>query len=581
MGNFHVKKNHIKDKLRGLFPASDWMLAYSKDDCVKDLIAAFIVTVLLIPQSLAYAMLAGVPAEVGLYASILPLVFYAIYGSSRTLSVGPVAVVSLMTATVLGEIGAQGSASYLMGAVTLALLSGLFMLALGLLKLGFITNFLSHPVIYGFISASAILIALSQIKHLMGVEAHGDTLIEIVPGLINGISHINAVTLLIGVLVIIFLVANKRYTTSVLTVFGLQKNYAAMVAKIFPIVSIVLSILAVFLFNLEQENVAVTGNIPSGLPSLGLSIPSFDLIKQLAVPACLISIIGYVESISVGKTLAAKRRQKVDANQELIGLGAANIASSVSGGFPVTGGFSRSVVNFDAGASTQAAGIFAAIGIAFASIFLTPVLYFLPKAALAATIIVAVVALIDLSVLKKTWRYSVSDFLAVLATMVITLIWGVEAGVASGVILSIVLHLYQTSKPHIAEIGLIAGTDHFRNIHRYVTQTDATLLMLRPDESLFFPNAALLEQTIQNAIYERDEIAHVILLCSAVNDVDYSALEVLESLNEELHRQGVLLHLSEIKGPVMDKLAKTPFLHHLHGKLYTSHIEAFNDLKLV
>ncbi|WP_054113474.1 SulP family inorganic anion transporter [Marinagarivorans algicola] len=568
----------MNNKIR-IFPASQWLSQYSKDIFVSDLTAGIIVTVLLIPQSLAYAMLAGVPAEVGLYSSIFPLLFYAFFGTSRTLSVGPVAVVSLMTATTLGAISEQGSASYLTGAMTLALLSGVFLLTMGFLKLGFITNFLSHAVISGFISASAIIIALSQVKHVLGITAHGDTLTEIIPTLLDTIKDTNIITLIIGTSVLIFLVFSKEFSVVLFTSLKIEKQRAITLSKILPIASVILSIIAAFTLNLEQYSVAVTGVIPSGLPSVTIAIPSYELIKALALPAFLISIIGYVESISVGKTLAAKRRQKVDANQELIGLGAANIASSISGGFPVTGGFSRSVVNFDAGAVTQAASIFAAIGIAIASVFLTPVLYYLPKATLAATIIVAVISLIDFSILKKTFRYSMSDFYAILVTVLITLFFGVEIGVASGVLLSIGLHLYQTSTPHIAEIGLIAGSEHFRNINRYVTQTDPTLLMLRPDESLFFPNAAFLEQKIQASVYQKDSITHVILLCSAVNDIDYSALEVLESLNKELYKQGVKLHLSEIKGPVMDKLSNSTFLEHLHGNIYISHIEAFNALK--
>lgn len=561
------------------FPASQWMTGYSRASLINDLTAGIIVTFLLIPQSLAYAMLAGVPAEVGLYSSILPLIFYAFFGTSQTLSVGPVAVVSLMTATTLGTISDQGSMTYLAGAVTLALLSGLFLLTMGFLKLGFIANLLSHSVISGFISASAIIIALSQVKHVFGISAHGDSLIEIVPTLFNSIKDINLITSTIGILMLLFLIYSKRFSASFLFFLKIEKKYVNIFSKTLPIASVILSIMVVFFLDLEKYNVAVTGSIPSGLPDFSIVAPSFDLVEPLVLPAFLISIIGYVESISVAKTLAAKRKQRVKANQELIGLGAANIASSVSGGFPVTGGFSRSVVNFDAGASTQAASIFAAIGIAIASVYLTPILYYLPKATLAATIIVAVVSLIDFSILKKTFRYSLSDFFAVLATILTTLIFGVETGVACGVLLSIGLHLYKTSTPHIAEIGLIKGSEHFRNITRYETQTESTILMLRPDESLFFTNAEFLEKKIQKIIYEKDGIAHVILLCSAINDIDYSALEVLESLNQQLYEQGIKLHFSEIKGPVMDKLKKTSFLDHLHGNIYLSQIEAFNALK--
>lgn len=561
------------------FPALRWLKGYNRDQLIPDLIAAVIVTVLLIPQSLAYALLAGVPPEVGLYASILPLVAYALFGTSRTLSVGPVAIISLMTATSLGSVASEGSADYLTAATTLALLSGLFLVAMGFLKLGFITNFLSQAVISGFISASGVIIALSQWKHILGVRAQGDTLTELLPALLGNLSAIHFPTLVIGVFVLGFLYLARVQAAGWLRKLGLNARTAAVLAKTAPIFGVLISIAWVFLADMGDKGVALTGDIPAGLPAIALSLPDWELIKQLAMPAFLISLIGYVESVSVGKTLASKRREKIDPDQELLGLGAANLASAVSGGFPVTGGFSRSVVNFDAGAATQMASIFAAIGIALASIFFTPVLYYLPQAALAATIIIAVLSLIDITTLKRTWRYDKSDFLAVSTTIVVTLFWGVEAGVGCGVVLSIALHMYRTSRPHIAEVGLIEGTQHFRNVRRYQVVTVPQILTLRPDESLFFANASYLEDLVRRLVYERDEIAHVILLCSAVNEIDYSALEMLKSLDRELSDQGIKLHLSEVKGPVMDKLKMTGLPERLSGNIYISQFEAFTQLR--
>lgn len=560
-------------------PALQWLKGYNRDQLIPDLIAAVIVTVLLIPQSLAYALLAGVPPEVGLYASILPLVAYALFGTSRTLSVGPVAIISLMTATSLGSVASEGSADYLTAATTLALLSGLFLVAMGFLKLGFITNFLSQAVISGFISASGVIIALSQLKHILGVRAQGDTLTELLPALLGNLSAIHFPTLVIGIFVLGFLYLARVQAAGWLRELGLNARTAAVLAKTAPIFGVLISIAWVFLADMGDKGVALTGDIPAGLPAIALSLPDWELIKQLAMPAFLISLIGYVESVSVGKTLASKRREKIDPDQELLGLGAANLASAVSGGFPVTGGFSRSVVNFDAGAATQMASIFAAIGIALASIFFTPVLYYLPQAALAATIIIAVLSLIDITILKRTWRYDKSDFLAVSTTIIVTLFWGVEAGVACGVVLSIALHMYRTSKPHIAEVGLIEGTQHFRNVRRYQVVTVPQILTLRPDESLFFANASYLEDLVRRLVYERDEIAHVILLCSAVNEIDYSALEMLKSLDQELSDQGIKLHLSEVKGPVMDKLKMIGLPERLSGNIYISQFEAFNQLR--
>ncbi|RMA82514.1 SulP family inorganic anion transporter [Umboniibacter marinipuniceus] len=563
-------------------PARHWISAYSRADFSGDMIAAVIVTILLIPQSLAYAMLAGVPPEVGLYASILPLVAYGLWGTSSTLSVGPVAVVSLMTAATLGEVADSGTAHYLVAAATLALLSGIFLLVMGLLRLGMVTHFLSHAVISGFISASGLIIAFGQARHIFGIDGTGASLTAILPSLWSSLANINWLTAAIGVSVIAFLYWNKAHTARLLQrFFRLSSASAAAVSRATPILAVVGSIAVVFLGGLTQHGVAITGEIPSGLPPLNLTIPSLELVEQLWLPALLISIIGYVESVSVGRTLAAKRREKITPNQELIGLGMANVASSISSGFPVTGGFARSVVNFDAGARTQAASLYTALGIALASLLLTPTLYYLPKAALAATIIVAVLGLIDFSIFRKTWRCARSDFWAALGTVLITLVWGVEVGVASGVVISIALHLYRTSKPHVAEVGLVEGTEHFRNVNRYRVMTDPTIYSVRPDESLFFANASYLDEMINDAIYQRGEIHHVILFCSAVNEVDFSALEMLESLNHSLLDQGIKLHLAEVKGPVLDTLTASGLVEELSGQIFLTQFEAFSALRTV
>nr|WP_100637355.1 sulfate permease [Marinomonas sp. ef1] len=559
-------------------PALSWLKTYNRGQFSQDATAAFIVTMLLIPQSLAYAMLAGVPPEVGLYSSILPLVLYALFGTSTSLSVGPVAVASLMTATSLAVIAEQGTASYLTGAITLALLSGAMLVIMGVMKLGMVTNLLSHSVISGFISASGIIIALSQLKHILGIQAHGDNVVTQLLSMLENIGQFKPMTFVIGVSVIAFLLLARRHAKRFLIMLKVPEASATSLAKTAPILGVLSSLAIVYLYDLQSHGVAITGHIPAGLPSLTFTLPSLELIKELALPALMISIIGYVESISVGKTLGAKRREKVKPNQELIGLGAANIASGVSGGFPVTGGFSRSVVNFDAGAVTQLASIMTALGIMIASLLLTPMLYFLPKATLAATIIVAVTTLIDFSILKKTWQFSRSDFYAVLATIVITLLLGVEVGVASGVALSIALHLYRTSKPHVAEVGLIKGSEHFRNVKRYEVETSPQLLCLRPDESLFFANATFLEDHIIDTISQRKEINHVVIQCSAVNEIDFSALEMLEALNLQLKSLNIKLSLSEVKGPVMDHLECSGFLQHLNGKVYLSQFQAFKDI---
>jgi len=542
------------------------------------MIAAVIVAIMLIPQSLAYALLAGLPPEVGLYASIVPLAVYALVGTSSTLSVGPVAITSLLTAAALADLGEQGSVDYLAGAITLAALSGAMLALFGILRFGLLANFLSHSVVQAFVSASAIIIALSQFKHLLGVQASGDNLIELIHELTIRLPEANVHALVIGLAVLGFLFLSRTYGARLLGQFGLSPRNAGLAVKTAPVIAVFITIAVVSGLRLDEQSVAIVGVIPAGLPMLHLPGFSYDVAETLLVPALLISIIGYVESISVGRTLGARRREGVDNNRELLALGGANLAASLSGGFPVTGGFSRSVVNFDAGARTQLASLMTAALIALVALFLTPYLYYLPKVTLAATIIVAVIPLIDLSVIKQTWSFSKSDWSAVMATLLLTLVLGVEAGVASGVLISIALHLYRTAQPHVAEVGLVEGTEHFRNIRRYKVTTNPAVLNLRIDESLFFANAAMLEELIYRRVANNDRIAHVVLMCSAVNDIDFSALETLLEINNRLREEGIFLHLSEVKGPVLDKLNRAHFLEDLSGRLYLTQHQAFQAL---
>jgi sulfate permease, SulP family len=564
--------------LQRWLPSLVWVKDYNQSALISDLMAAIIVTIMLIPQSLAYALLAGLPPEMGLYASILPLVAYALLGTSRTLSVGPVAVVSLMTATTIGSVAQQGTVDYATAAITLALMSGLILLALGFLRFGFITNFLSHPVVSGFITASGVIIALSQLGHILGIRAHGETAPELLLALGSHIPETNFYTLAVGSLTWCFLFLCRSKLSPVLVRAGLSQSLAGLLSRAAPVLAIILTIGAALAWDLASKGVAIVGQVPSGLPAFSLPNVTLSLVEQLALPALLISLIGFVESVSVGKTLGAKRRQRIDANQELIGLGAANVASAVSGGFPVTGGFSRSVVNFDAGAETQAASLFTAIGIALAALFLTPVLYYLPKATLAATIIVAVTSLIDIRIIREAWRYSRSDFIAVFATIFLTLLLGVEMGVIAGVSVSIGMHLYKTSRPHFAIVGTVPGTEHYRNIDRHDVLTYPNILSLRIDESLYFANASYLEDIIYTQLSEHPEVEHVVLMCPAVNDIDLSALEALEEISTRLSELAISLHLSEVKGPVMDRLRRSHFLEHLSGKVYLNHHAAIHEL---
>lgn len=555
-------------------PVLDWGRRYDRNALVSDLVAALIVTVMLIPQSLAYALLAGLPPEVGLYASVAPLLLYAMFGSSRVLAVGPVAVVSLMTAAAIGEHAAVGSAAYWQHAITLAFLSGAMLLAMGLLRLGFLANFLSHPVISGFISASGLLIAASQLKTLMGVKAEGHNLIELLAALARQAHNTHLLTLGVGVLATAFLFWVRKGLKPLLMGWGLAPKLADIIAKAGPVAAIAVTTGLAAAFGWQGQGMKIVGAIPQGLPPL--TAPSWNLAlwRELAMPALLISVVGFVESVSVGQTLAAKRRQRIEPDQELVALGASNLSAAFTGGFPVTGGFARSVVNFDAGAQTPAAGVFTAMGITLASLLLTPALYYLPQATLSATIIVAVLSLVDFSILKRTWSYSKPDFVAVAATLLATLSLGVETGLVIGVGVSLALYLFRTSRPHIAEVGLLPGTEHFRNVLRYEVRTSPLLLTLRVDESLYFGNARSLEDRVNDAVASRPGLRHVVLQCSAINDIDASALESLEAIDRRLRDAGVELHLSEVKGPVMDRLRSTEFLQHLRGQVFMSQYQA-------
>lgn len=559
-------------------PVLQWAPQYGRSQATGDLVAAVIVTVMLIPQSLAYALLAGLPPQVGLYASILPLVIYAIFGTSRTLSVGPVAVASLMTAAALAPLAEAGSTEYVVGAVLLTVMSGIMLTLMGVLRLGFLANFLSHPVISGFITASGIVIAASQLKHIFGVQASGQNLLTIGQSLLQSIGETNTPTLLIGVGALMFLVFARKHLKPLLLRLGVGARSADIMTKTAPILAVVITTLIAWQLRLDTQGVRLVGVVPSGLPELTMPSLDWELWQQLAVSALLISVVGFVESVSVGQTLAAKRRQRIDPDQELIGLGTANLGAGFSGGMPVTGGFSRSVVNFDAGAETPAAGAYTAVGIALATLFLTPAIAYLPQATLAATIIVAVATLIDFPALGRTWRYSRTDFGAMLVTILLTLANSVEAGIIAGVALSIGLFLYRTSRPHCAVVGRVPGTEHFRNVLRHDVELCPKVTFLRVDESLYFANARFLEETVMGLASGEPELKELVLVCPAVNLVDASALQSLEAINERLKDAGVRLHLSEVKGPVMDRLNSTALLSHLGGQVFLSTYEAWQAL---
>ena len=553
-----------------------WLRHYRRSLFAGDLTAGVIVTVMLIPQSLAYALLAGLPPEVGLYASILPIIAYALLGSSMTLAVGPVAVASLMTASALQPLAAAGSADYVALAMQLSLLSGVMLLAFGALRLGFLAYFLSHPVISGFITGSAVLIAVGQLKYILGVKVAGSDVLQVLHGLATALPQTQPATLAIGLASLLFLWAARRYMARALQHIGVGAKTADLLAKLAPMAAVIVSTAVVGLMRLDQSaGVSVVGTVPQGLPHLSLPIPSMGTLGQLWLPALLISLVGFVESVSVAQSLALKRQQRITPNRELLGLGAANVASALSGGYPVTGGFARSVVNFAAGAQTPLAGVISAALMAVVIAALTGWFFYLPHAVLAATIIIAVTSLIDLDTLRHAWHYDRADALSLLATAGGVVLLGVEAGILMGVALSLGTIVWRNTHPHIAVVGRLPGTQHFRNVERYAVQTVPGLLAVRVDESLFFANATVVEDRIEALLARDASVRRVVLICSAINQIDATALGVLTQLERNLAARGIEFTLAEVKGPVMDRLRGTELGQRLQGRVFLSTHDAF------
>jgi len=570
-------------RLTQLIPILDWGKGYQRDDLPSDLMAGLITAIMLVPQSMAYAMLAGLPPQIGLYSSMAPLVLYGIFGTSRALAVGPVAIVSLMTATALGAALPEGASSgeYIAAAAVLALLNGLVLLALGAMRAGFLVNFLSHPVLSGFTSAAAFVIGLSQVKHLFGVSVPRGSTVDTVTGFVGELSETNLTAFALGLGAILLMVWMRGPLQKILEKRSLSPFLIQLLTKSGPLVVVFFgTVLTMSLGLSETNNVAIVKDIPLGLPDV--STPFFDqaLWLSLLPSAALIGLVGYMESVSVAKALAARRRQKIDPNQELMGLSMANIGAGFTGGYPVTGGFSRSMVNFAAGAATPLASIITATLVGLSVAFLTPLFYFLPRAILAAIILVAVASLIDFKSIKHSWQYSKSDGSAQVATIIVVLAVGIEAGILAGVVLSLVLFLWRTSRPHMAIVGQVGYTEHYRNVLRHEVRTDPEILLLRVDENLYFANTAYLETRVQEIVADNPEVSQIVLICSAVNFIDTSAMETLEQLIDNFHQAGVTLHLAEVKGPIMDRLSRTDFLEHLTpGRVFISTHEAVKQLR--
>ena len=556
-----------------------WIEHYPRHKLSTDLVAGLIVAILVIPQSLAYALLAGLPPQAGLYAGIFPVIAYALLGSSMTQALGPVAITAIMTFSLLSPLATPGSAQYIELAATLSLLSGVLVLAFGIFRLGFLSQLLSRPVVSGFISGSAVLIVISQLKSLLGIKVSGADTWQIMLSIYRNIGQTNLVTLLIAGLSIVLLHASRQWLASALTRSGLSSVRAGFIARLMPLLIVALATFAVVHFDLDQRfGVAVVGTVQDGLASFMFFTPSLDALQTLAVPAVVLTLIGMVQIITISQALAIKRRERIDPNRELVGLGAANIVAAFYGGMPVGGGVSRSAVNISAGAQSPLASIVSALTLLGIVAVGTHWFARLPLAVLAANIVIAAISMIDLRSFRQAWAYDRADAIALLGTGIGVMLLGLEIGITLGIGLSLATLLLRASTPHIAVIGRISGSEHFRNIERHGVETIPGVLFLRIDENLFFGNLEAIESRLTAELEKAPATHDIVLIMSAVNRVDTTAMEVLTDLNRDLKERHIRLHLAEVKGPVQDRLVNSPLWDSLSGDVHLSVNQAYEQL---
>mgnify|MGYP002361394842 FL=1 len=543
-----------------------WLKHYRRDLLAGDIAAGVIVALMLIPQGMAYALVAGLPPVVGLYASILPPIAYAVFGSSMVQSVGPMAITSLMTGTALAALAPPGSPLSVVLAGQMALIAGVMLFLCGIFRLGFLAGFLSRPVMSGFTTGAALLITGGQLEPLLG----GPPTAVHLPSAIIGVSSL------------LTLWAAKQYLAKVLSGLGMSKRIAETLARLAPVAVLVAATAAVLALGLTPGGVKAVGEIPSGIPGIALSV-SAEHWRALLVPGVLIAFMIFLSSQSAAQSLALKRGERISTNRELLGLGAANLASALSGGLPVTGSISRSAVNYSAGANTPLASVISAAVVLIILVVPTAWVSLLPLPALAATIILAVLGMIDLTTLRDAWRYDRGDAGALLATVAGVLLLGVEEGVILGVVLSLATLIWRTSRPHIAVIGRIPGSEHFRNVERHDVETLPEVLMLRIDADLYFGNVDAVVDRLENLLKaratQRLATGHVVLVMSAVSLIDTTGLYALTEINRSLRAQAIKLHLTEVKGPVMDRLQQSELLgKELSGQVFLSTVQAFRCL---
>nr|WP_301288371.1 sulfate permease [Natronospira proteinivora] len=557
--------------------AADWWQDVVPSTLARDAIAGLVIAALLVPQGMAYAMLAGLPPEMGLYASLLPPALYAVFGSSRYLAVGPVAVISLMVATATATLGQRHGIDPMVAAPALAFMSGLILLIMGLLRLGFLTHFLSRPVLLGFMTAAAILIGLSQLPHALGLSVDARAplgQIQEVFGQLGAVSMLTA-GLTVGTILLILLIGGPLARR----LRQLWPHAGSIVGRMGALFAVTFGI-GLAMFTGLSDHLSQIGEIPRGLPRPEWPALEIVWILELSGMAFLISLVGLMESVSIGRGLAARDNEDVQPNRELLGIGLSNLGAGLSGAYPVTGGLSRTVVAKDAGAVTPLAGLFAALAVSLVLLFATPLLAELPRAVLAGIILLAIVQLLDVHAVQETWRYNRGDAAVIGITFFGVLSLGVEVGLIVGIMVSIGLLLWRISQPHVAMVGRVPGSEHFRNRERHAVETLTGVCFIRVDESLQFPNSRFLRDTVLETIRDNSDIQSIVLVCSAINDIDSTALATLEELDLSLKARGMVMHLSEVKGPVLDQLLKVDFPSKLSpGRIFFTNQDAFSALQ--
>ncbi len=570
----------LKRWLTHLLPVMQWWPEYNGEAFRADLIAGIVVLFITVPQVIAYAFLAGLPAETGLYAAIMALLCYAAFGSCRTLAVGPTAILAIMSLESVSAFETPGTVEYTLLASKLAMVTGGVLVLLRIVNFGAVVSFLSHAVVTGFITAAAILIITNQIPSMLGLSAPPDTaVVAVIQHVTSDMDSLNLAAMSIAIGAMSLLWFCRHHLEALLQSTGIHPRWVGSLVKSAPMYAVILSVAIVWSMGLVQSSdVSVVGVIPNQLPTWAQMDLSLVEIQQLLPSALLMSMVIFMESTSIGAAVASKRREKIEPNQELVGLGLANLGSAMVGGFPVAGSFARTIVNFSSGAVTPVASLVTCVLVVITLVWFAPWFYYLPKAVLSAIIVMSAIQLIDLHGIQKTFQFNRIDSVTFAGTFLAVLGLGVETGILAGIAISFLLLIRSSSKPHIAVVGRVGNTETFRNVLRYEVETSPQVLALRIDESIYFVNTRYIEVFVFNKIADSPAIKHVILICSSANFIDTSGLEMLELLQDSLAEVGVTLHLAEVKGPVMDKLKETEFFVNMKGNVYFSTDVALKDL---